>query len=280
MKIKPPYIEVYYSGNPPTPYHLQAFTETLAAMLMEGRLASALLYARWPWRGRIVGLYEASTTAPVARRITGGPSVDVDEQAYYASLIHASGSLGDSLKLAGSIAECLGSGIAYGATRLGRGKLAAGVIELIINRKISIGDILACIEPVLGYGEEHLKGEPEWNALGEKPEAYAAMGWRLYHGSHGMTYMGVRPREGNIVRIGVEVSNGFIAAARVDGVFNAAPPNEPFNVISMIEGMPVDESTMDAVEVRLESMLEIAGVTKGDFLEALREALAASGWRE
>ena len=76
------------------------------------------------------------------------------------------------------------------------------------------------------------------------------------------------------VRVGIQVFESYISNAKVDGVFYAAPPNAPFNLAAALAGQPANENALLLVEGRL-AIMELLGVTKEDFYQAILRALGS-----
>ncbi len=264
--LRPTRIAVYAGSGG---YTLQAATEALAARALEGAIQAGLASGPWGMEGRILGLYQASAgDDAVYRRITGGWDASANPETGYAGLVYASESLAETVEIAERLADCLGAE-AWGATRMGPRRLAAGIIE-------AVGDFdpdaaLDCARRALGRPRPTRPPEMPLERL-SKP--YMHPSWRLYPGALVMPRRGERARGPWRVRVGVSLVEGrFIADARIDGVFLAAPPSEPFSTIAGITGMPAGDQVLLAVEARFSAAIELHGIEPVDVVEALRDAL-------
>ncbi|MCE4628011.1 MAG: hypothetical protein F7C34_02540 [Desulfurococcales archaeon] len=265
-------------ARPPGPGPLlQAGLEALAGMLLEGRLQSAIISSRWGENSILLGYYEPYTGGPglVRRRITGGRSAQLGEEDIYAGIVFASESLLETAELAGRIAECSGAK-AWGATRIGPRRLAAGIIEIVGAR--DTGAPLECYVSMLSTKPALGRVSVEESAR-RIARAYEDKRWAHYSGANNMPVKIVSRRGDYWVRMGFHVTrDGFIAAARIDGVFNAAPPNEPYNLASAIVGMPANENVLMLAEHRLEK-IEFYGVDREDVLGILERLVGGAGER-
>jgi len=146
-------LEVWILRDPPTPYHLQALTESLAGLGALGRIAGvALVYSTWRWDGYVAGLYEDVKRALV-RRITGGTGIDMSPGGTYISAVRSLKSIEEGMKYVADTLRCLsldgregrvvdnGKVIGvYGVTRLGRPEEeASSVIELYVTGESALG---------------------------------------------------------------------------------------------------------------------------------------------
>jgi len=278
--LRPPRMAVYTIARPKSPYHLQALAEKIAADMMEGKLASSAIISRWPWKGVVSGLYAGEERIPLVRRITGGSSARILGQGGYVAVVKATTSLEEAIELGMGLSRCMRGVYAMGATRIGRAELAPGLVELFIEEGRNVAEVLECIESTVSPKDVEFREAPEWGTLNDIAEAYAAIKWRMYAGASDTEHWSMVSRGEYYVRVAVDLHGMFITRARVDGVFYAAPPSEPFNVASMIEGMRADEQALQAVEARASAMMELAGIKVEDVVEAFRRALAAGSRRE
>ncbi len=82
-------------------------------------------------------------------------------------------------------------------------------------------------------------------------------------------------KSGNyVLRLGVYIiEDKFIGDLSIDGNFQAAPPNEPFNLMNTITGMPIGEQTIYTFEIRLEKQLELYGIDKNEVVCCLKRLI-------
>ena len=105
--------------------------------------------------------------------------------------------------------------------------------------------------------------------------AYEHPGWRLYPGARGMEKRARIEAPPYWIGLGISTAEGlYIASARIEGVFHAAPPNEPFNLAAALEGMPLGEQAEMLAHARA-SLMEIHGPPP-DAVPALIRRLAAA----
>ncbi|MCE4620224.1 MAG: hypothetical protein F7C33_04290 [Desulfurococcales archaeon] len=257
---------------PSKPEEAQAQVEELVALHLEGKIQAGLVASSWSGEGLVLGFYEAYREGARWRRITGGPSYKATGATGYAGLVFASEDLGEVAEIASRLAECIG-GEAWGVTRIGPPQLAAGVVEVLGG--FTPDTAVACVQ------EELFGVRLEAKSVGLKSterisKAYAAKGWVHYTGAVEMPFVGRVERGDYWVRMGIAVTgDGFISNARIDGVFHAAPPNEPYNLVNAVLGMPAGEQALDLFEAR-SNLVEVWGLERSDLVEALARAIDAS----
>jgi len=251
---------------------LQGGLEAVIGAFMEGRLQATMLQGEPDGEGVLLGFYQPAPPSPgvmVWRRITGGPEARVAGGSWYIALAFASESLSETAGVGERLGEC-GRARAWGATRLGPRRLGVGVVELVTDRP---REVLECARGILARPGAPLERIPLPGSAGRIARAYREPRWRLYEGA------GILPRRAEVsrgpyrVRIGVSIYEGYISVARVDGTFMAAPPNEPYNTIAAIQGLPASGQALTLLEARLSGVAELYGLEPGDFREALRIAL-------
>jgi hypothetical protein len=248
---------------------LQAGLEMLVALHLEGRIQAGLVSGPWMGSGTILGYYQPFTPGARWRRITGGPEARAGPETGYAGLVFASESLAEVVELARTLYKCLDASV-WGATRVGPKPLAAGVIEVIGD--FSRAEAVDCVAASLFDKKLETTNIPLPQA-GRVIEAYTSPSWIHYDGAERLPFKGKRSAGRNYVEIGLDVGpDGFITAARIEGVFNAAPPGEPFSLASLLLGLPLSDDALEAFQARL-SLLEVDGVDRQSIAEALREAL-------
>ncbi len=251
------------------PYRLQARLELLVARHLEGRIQAGLVSGIWTGDGVVLGFYEPYRSGARWRRITGGGSVSVRGGKTYTGLVYASENLSEVASIAERLSNCLGGGL-WGVTRIGPRRLAAGVIEVFGDHTIE--EAVECVSSNLFDGRLEVRSM-RFEGEDRIVKAYSHPGWLHYYGIGEMPYRGMVERDKYYVRIGLSVTNdGFISNARIDGTFNAAPPNEPYNIVSAVLGLPIGEQSIDLMEARL-NLAEFYGVEPGDVLEAFRIAV-------
>ena len=257
-------------ANPPArPEEAQAQLEEMVALHLEGKIQAGLVAAQWGGEGLVLGFYEAYRDGARWRRITGGPSYNATRETGYAGLVFASEDLGEVAEVAGRLAECIGGG-AWGATRIGPSQLAAGVVEVLGG--FAPETAVSCVRDEL-FGRRLEAGRVELKSTGRIAKAYITRGWIHYAGAAGMPVIGEVKRGDYWVRIGIAVTgDGFISNARIDGVFHAAPPNEPYNLVNAILGMPAGEQAVDLFEAR-SNLVEVWGLKRSDLVLALSWAI-------
>ena len=256
---------------------LQASLEALVGLFLEGRLQASLLVGEPEGEGVLLGYYQASPLdadpGTTWRRITGGPEARVGSGSWYIGLVFASEDLAEAVGVARGLAECLGGGV-WGATRMGPRELGAGIVEVVTS---DASRALECARGLVarpGASASRL-GVPESASRIER--AYRDPRWKLYTGASPLPLRASVSRGPYSVRVGVSLYEGrYVSLARLDGVFMAAPPNEPFNTAAALQGMPVGDQLYTLVEARLGGA-ELYGIAPGDVVEALREALEAGG---
>ena len=254
---------------------LQAGLEALAGMVLEGRIQSGVISSPWGERSALLGYYEPYTggPVPVRRRITGGRTAMLREDDVYSGIVFASESLVEAARLAELIAECSGAK-AWGATRMGPRRLAAGIIEIAGAR--DPGAPLECYVALLST-RPSIEAVDVGESARRIARAYEDRRWTHYTGASSMPVRIASSRGEYYVRMGFHVTgDGFIAAARIDGVFNAAPPSEPYNLASAIVGMPLNENVLMLAEHRLEK-IELHGVERRDVLGILEKLVESAG---
>ncbi|MEB3844639.1 MAG: hypothetical protein LRS48_03025 [Desulfurococcales archaeon] len=248
------------------PILLQSGLEVLVGRMLEGKIQSGLVYGSWGEESVLYGYYSPYDPALHAgglkgyRRVTGGPPVRMGRDTLYVGLVFASESLVETAELGSRLASCL-DGDLMGATRFGPRELAAGVVEIAAPEG---ADIVGCVSHVLGVppsGFSRLSVGGEAVRIGR---AYSHPGWVRFQGVKSMPRTCTYSFPGGRVRLGVALSEEkYIVAARIEGDFNAAPPNGPFNLVSSIEGMPAGDTVVDAFNVRAEATVEWLGVDIG-----------------
>lgn len=269
-RLRPRVIHVYASGGA---FHLQAALEKLVGLLLEGRLQAGLVAGPWRARGVILGLYQAYEPAPMPafRRMTGGPGVPVEPGDTYTGLVFASRSLPEAVEVMEGLAGCLGSR-PLGATRVGPRRLAAGVVEVLGGH--GVGEAVECASRLLGGPRARPLDPGSLGDLRGLARAYSEARWIQYPGALGLPRAASRARGPWRVRVGVElVEDRFIGEARIDGVFLAAPPAEPFSTLAGITGMPVGDQVLMGLEARFTRAIELYGVDARDIVGAAAEAL-------
>jgi len=250
---------------------LQGGLEAIVAALMEGRLQATILQGEPEGEGVLLGFYQPAPEedSSVWRRITGGREARVTGGSWYVAVAFAAESLGEAVSLGERLQACSGAE-GWGATRMGPRELGVGVVELVTQRP---HEVLECARGFLARPGSPVEEASLPGSAYRIARAYRDRRWRLYEGA------GILPRRAEVsrgryrVRVGVSVYEGYISAARVDGTFMAAPPNEPYNTIAAIQGLPASAQALNLLEVRLTGMAELYGVEPGDFREALRRAL-------
>ena len=250
---------------------LQAGTEYMVSLLLEGRIQSGIVAGLWGEEARVLGHYQPAPQGYeglLRRRITGGWEVDAKPSTSYLSIVFASESLEETARLAEEVADCLRAQ-AWGATRLGPRRLAAGVVEVLGD--FSLESAVECGVRILGAKESKPVDVAEKASRLEK--AYLHPGWSRFSGAEGLPRVGVVERPPYQVRIGLSIDSGFIATARIDGVFMAAPPAEPYSTIASIQGMPAGEQAELILEARFGGPVELYGIQGEDVVEAFRRAL-------
>lgn len=253
-------------------YRLQAATELAVSRLLEGREQAVIVFGEWNLRGRVLGFYQSSHGLGdvIARRSTGGGSILVERPVSYASVIFPSTSLNATVDLAREISGCLGTGFA-GATRLGPKPLSAGVIEYLGD--FDMDQVIDCSR-IIGRRPRLVEETPEGDKLTRISRAYAERRWIRYDGASTLPMVGEARRDHYMVRVGVRLYEGrFIAEARIDGDFLAAPPAEPFSTIAGVQGMPVSDQVLLALETRFSAGMELYGIEPEDIVTAFRYAV-------
>ena len=249
---------------------LQAATEALAARLLEGRLQAGMVVGSTMVDGVLYGLYEAGWGPRAYRRITGGPKASLRPDTVYAGIVYASESLEETVQAAETIVECLGAKN-WGATRMGPRRLAAGIIEVVGD--YSPDQALECTRIALRKPRPQTLDQSTL-PIDRLSKPYLHPKWRNYTGADPLPCKGAARRGDYMVRIGLSLwEDTFIADARIDGVFNAAPPMEPFSTLAGITGMPVGEQALLALETRFSAKIELHGITPEDVVEAFRKAI-------
>ncbi len=253
-------------------YRLQALTEYVVGQLLEGRIQAGIVHGRWGASGWVVGLYQPALggMGVVARRVTGGGMVYSQPQDYYLALVVPSTSLRALVDLARDYSECLGSGF-LGVTRFGPRVLSAGVVEYIGG--IDVSRAFECLQ-VFSRRPRVKRGSVDPARVDAIARAYGSARWIYYDGVSQLDRVGVVERNGFHVKVGVHlVEERYISTARIEGDFYAAPPAEPFSTIASIQGMPVGDQVLLALEARFGSVVELYGVTASDVVESARRAL-------
>jgi len=273
--LKPSRLSLARSSRGST--RLQAVLESLVGMLLEGKMQAGLIHGAWGESSLLLGFYMPAPDrpgVPLRRRVTGGPSVVMEPDTPYTGIVFAAESLEETAILGESVARCLGADV-WGATRFGPSKLGVGVIEIIGGRPGREAAVRCFEESISSRVETVEIGEPPGAARIER--AYRHPGWAGYKGAALMPLRGERSSGAYTVRVGIALSEGrFIADARIDGTFMAAPPNEPFNTLSNVRGMPLGDQALLSLEVRLER-IEWYGVAWRTVLDAFLEAAGKAG---
>jgi len=254
---------------------LQGGAEALVALLLEGRIQSGIVTGKWGEEATILGYYQPApprTGGILRRRITGGWEARASPETGYAAIVFASESLEETAELAKQLAEALGAE-AWGATRMGPRTLGAGVIEVV--GPFDPVQAVEAAQEALGARERGLLDLEGQASKLEK--AYIHPGWAGFTGAEELERLGVVERPPFHVRIGLAVREKFIASARIDGVFMAAPPAEPYSTIASIQGMPAGEQAELILAARFGGPIELYGVTGEDVVEAFRRALGGEG---
>ncbi len=250
--------------------YLQAATESMIGLHLGGKIQAGLVLGKWMDEGRVLGYYEGYRPEPgkAWRRITGGPTATVNNDTDYLSVVFASESLEETAGKAQELSSCLNIKV-WGVTRMGPRPLAAGVIEAFGSFKDR--DAVECVKNVLG-GRVEETHNVELDRIKRIARAYIEKGWIEYSGAAKMAYSSIVSRGDYYVRMGVAVVEGFISNALIDGVFYAAPPNEPFNTVAALRGMPVGDQALLLLEARL-GIMELYGIKPSDVIEAYLEAV-------
>jgi len=254
------------------PELLQAGLEAIIGSFLEGRIQASLLVGEPEAEGILLGYYQAAPQrleGGVWRRITGGWEAHIGPGTWYVAAVFASESLEEAVWLGRKMSKCLGG--SWGATRIGPRRLAAGVVEMTTDSDPREAERCAAEMLVKPGGGVERRGLPESASRIER--AYREPRWRLFEGAEPLPHKGVARRGPYHVRVGVSLHEGYISLARVDGVFMASPPNEPYNAIAAIQGMPLGPQVLLLLESRLAGMAELYGVEASDFSEALRRAV-------
>ncbi len=150
-----------------------------------------------------------------------------------------------------------------GATRIGPRPLATGVLEIMGQYENGIA--IKCITKDLFDQELETKTLRENPDLQRLTKPYEDPRWTRFNGVE--TY----PKKCSIrsgdftLRLGISiVEDKYIGDMAIDGSFYASPPNEPFNLVNTLAGMPITDQTIYAFEVRLDKQLELYGVEKDE----------------
>ncbi len=245
-----------------TPILFQAGLEVLVGRMLEGKIQSGLVYGSWGVESVLYGYYSPYNPALHAgglkgyRRVTGGPPVRMRRDTLYVGLVFASESLVETAEIGSRLASCL-DGRLMGVTRFGPRELAAGVVEVAAPEE---ADTIGCVSHVLGVppsGFSRLSIGGEAARIGR---AYSHPGWVMFQGAKSMPRTCTYSYPGGRITLGIALSEEkYIATARIEGDFNAAPPNGPFNLVSSIEGMPAGDTAVDAFNIRAETTVEWLG---------------------
>jgi len=269
--LKPEELRVWRPDGARGPL-LQAGAEALTALLLEGRVQAGVVAGYWGEDALVLGYYQPAPregASLLRRRVTGGWEARAGPETGYAAIVFASESLEEAAGLAEEIADRLRAE-AWGATRMGPRRLGAGVLEFI--GPFDPGQAVDEAKRILGASRVSgidLSGQADRIA-----KAYLHPGWAHFYGAEDLEAHGVVERPPFHVRIGLTVREGFIAAARIDGVFMAAPPAEPYSTIAAIQGMPAGEQAEMMLAVRFGGPVEVYGVSGEDVVEAFRRALS------
>ncbi len=238
---------------------LQAVLDGIIAEFLEGKVQAAILSARWGEKSLLQGFYQAYRGSPprgysVRRRITGGRGILVEPSDYYVGVVFASHNLREVVELAESIAGSSPSVRGWGVTRIGPRPLAAGVVEIVLEESISLEGILSLLNP-----EEPRVDEAYEPKVSQRLRSlYRDPRWSTgFSGIEGLP-RSCEIREGEaVLRVGASMTEEkYFAIVKIEGTFHAAPPNGPFSLASFLEGMPANEMTFDALEVRAASQVE------------------------
>jgi hypothetical protein len=251
---------------------LQGGLEAVIGALMEGRLQATILQGEPEGEGVLLGFYQPAPEkpgSPIWRRITGGREARLRSGSWYVAVAFAAESLSEAAGLGEMLEECAGAE-AWGATRMGPRELGVGVVEAVTQRP---HEALECLRNALTRPGATVEEAPLPGSAYRIARAYREPRWRIYEGARLLPRKAEVSRGSYRVRLGVSVYEGYISVARVDGTFMAAPPNEPFNTMAAIQGLPADTQALTLLEARLAGIAELYGVEPGDFREALRRAL-------
>ena len=238
---------------------LQALLEAAISDFLAGRVQAVLIAAPWGEKSLLHGYYQAYREPPkgyaARRRISGGPDILVEPRDYYIGLFYASESLDEVVDLARRIEQANRDAIkGWGATRLGPRPLAAGVVEAVLTVRPSIDSIIELLNP---EGPRIVRDYLPLEAARKLEDFYENPRWPRYYGAMGLPYVCEMKRDGFLLRTGASLTEDkYFAVVRVDGTFHAAPPSGPFSMASFLEGMPFNELTLDALEIRAATQIE------------------------
>ncbi len=251
---------------------IQAGIESVTGLFLEGRVQASIVYGIVETESRVAGYYESVEVGDhgVYRRVTGGSTAHLAAGDAYIGLLFASESLGEVAEVAERMSGCLGGGV-WGVTRIGPREVAAGVIELFGAHELT--NVIDCARPLVGVkGVRVVKAEPP-SSVGRIAKAYAEPSWRYYPGIRSLPHRGLVFRDDYWVGIGLSLyKDRYVSLARVEGVFYAAPPAEPFSLVANLQGMPVGDQLLLMLEARASTQMELHGVEPGDFVKAFVRA--------
>ena len=251
-----------------TSTQLQASLEYLIGQHLEGKIQSGLIIGKWKEYSLLLGYYQPYKTYPghrVLRRITGGKEAILTPNHTYLGLVFASENLEEVVETGEKLIECTGNkeGTIMGVTRIGPRPLATGVIEIIAE--LEINNTVHCVTSELFGKNLEVRKIMENPDLQRLTKPYEDPRWTRFNGIEAYPKKCSLRRGDYLLRLGASIVEGkYIGDMAIDGSFYAAPPNEPFNLVNTLAGMPITDQTIYAFEVRLGKQLELYGLGKDE----------------
>jgi hypothetical protein len=210
------------------------------------------LYNRLPAESGLAGVY---------RRITGGKPVSLREGDTYAALAMPTKNLAEAASIASNLADCAAAR-GWGVTRLEN----KGIIEVFASSNVD-----ECLRELFRF-ESSTKIRIKAKGLERLASAYQSPSWRFYDPPQ----PGGKIIAEEVVRgeyklgVAIEVFEEYVADSWIYGIFHAAPPMEPFNIIATIRGTRLDEMMLANLDVAIKYRVEFHGIASKDIWNVLR----------